>query len=103
MEIATFFSEAPISKDIELNGIKFHLEHGDRFMYSINLEDYIKSTNYDVILFGHTHKHLAKKIGNTLLLNPGSLTKPRDETRGSYLIINIDDKTNELTYKFITL
>jgi len=29
------------------------------------------SGHYDIVIFGHTHKALIKKIGNTLLINPG--------------------------------
>jgi putative phosphoesterase len=29
------------------------------------------SGHYDIVIFGHTHKALIKKIDNTLLINPG--------------------------------
>ncbi|MBD3351403.1 MAG: YfcE family phosphodiesterase, partial [Candidatus Lokiarchaeota archaeon] len=35
------------------------------------VEALAKSSEYDVILKGHTHERLYKKIGNTLVVNPG--------------------------------
>ena len=32
---------------------------------------YAASGNYDIIIFGHTHKPVSQREGNTLLLNPG--------------------------------
>ena len=52
-----------------------------------NGEEYIKNLNVDIFLFGHLHKQLAFKIDKTLVLNPGSLNRPRDNSKGSYLIL----------------
>ncbi|MFA6755734.1 MAG: metallophosphoesterase family protein, partial [Bacilli bacterium] len=56
-----------------------------------------------IFLFGHTHEKLETKVGNTYLFNPGSLTYPRDSNTGSFLVINIDEKTNEIKWKFIDI
>lgn len=93
-----FLSDAPVKKDVEYNGLKFHLEHGDRLAFS-NFSEYIKSLNCDVFLFGHTHKKFEKYIDNILVLNPGSLTRPRDGNKGSYLILTIDKQKN-IKYEF---
>ncbi len=84
--------------DLTINDIKIHLEHGNRINYSY-FEKYIKNLNVDIFLFGHLHKQLAFKIDKTLVLNPGSLNRPRDDSKGCYLILNIKNK-NDITYKF---
>lgn len=38
-------------------------------------------------IFGHTHKALIDEAGGIRFINPGSLTKPRDGSDGSYSII----------------
>ena len=43
---------------------------------------------------------MVRKINNTILLNPGSLTRPRDGDKGSYLIITLE-KDKEIKYEFI--
>lgn len=47
-------------------GRKFLLVH-----YHFSVGKYAASENYDVIIFGHTHKPELRKKGKTLVLNPG--------------------------------
>jgi putative phosphoesterase len=43
-----------------------------------NLEDFFKRKNIHILIFGHTHQPLIKGTPyNTLLINPGSPTKPK--------------------------
>jgi len=35
-------------------------------------DDYLKDFEYDVLIVGHTHQVFAEKLGNTLVINPGS-------------------------------
>ena len=39
------------------------------------------------VCFGHTHVPMCEDFSGITLLNPGSLSKPRDNTNGSYAII----------------
>jgi len=32
----------------------------------------------DIVLYGHTHQQLARRIGNVLVINPGSAGEARD-------------------------
>ena len=64
-------------------------------MFYENLEAILKERNSNINKF-------AKEIGNTYVFNPGSLTRPRDSSLGSYLILEIKDKNN-ITYKFKTV
>jgi putative phosphoesterase len=34
--------------------------------------DHIKEDDFDVLVVGHTHQVFAEKLGNTLVINPGS-------------------------------
>lgn len=81
-----FLSDKPLKKDITINNIKFHLEHGNLINYTY-FDEYIENTNCDVFLFGHLHKKMSLKVNNTLVINPGSLTKSRDDSKGSYVVI----------------
>ena len=93
-----YFVDCKERKDIEINGVKFHLEHGHKLNYQY-LDVIINNTNCDVFLFGHLHKKINTKIANTFLLNPGSLTKPRDDNKGSYLVITFQNK-EDLKFEF---
>lgn len=39
------------------------------------------------VLFGHTHQALIEEANGIRLINPGSLTQPRDGSSGSYAIV----------------
>lgn len=94
------FNDLPKIREIEIEGLKIHLEHGDSFRFMTNPTKYVESLDCDIFLFGHTHKKLSEKINNKYIFNPGSLTRPRDGDKGSYLIIEIKDK-KVLSYKFV--
>lgn len=74
------------AKDIILNGIKFHLEHGH------HLEE--ASTMAKVILFGHTHIPLMERRGTHIYLNPGSVSIPKNNSQRSFMIL--EDQTIQL-------
>ena len=57
----------PVSLDVELHGIRFHLEH-------IPTK---RPPRCDVFLHGHTHVPRDETIGNVRFLNPGCITRPR--------------------------
>ena len=97
-----FFSSLSRELDFELDGHNFFVTHGHHFLVSMDLEN-IKSEavarGADVVIFGHTHKPVAKNIDGIYLFNPGSLSYPRQEgRRPSYLLLSIDDD-GEITYE----
>lgn len=98
-----FLSDAPIFKDIPTPYGIIHLEHGNHIPYT-TFDEYVKSKNCFIFLFGHTHQKYQGKVNETLVLNPGSVSKPRDSNKGSYLILDINSKTDiKVTFKEIDL
>ena len=96
-----FFLNYPIYKDITIQNVKFHLEHGTT-LNKYNIEKRVESTLCDVFLFGHTHRRFAQKFKDVLILNPGSTSLPRDGKEGSFLLITFTTK-EDLKYEFIPL
>ena len=48
-------------------------------------------------IFGHTHVPLLAQCGDVLVMNPGSLSRPRQPGyRPTYILLRIDDRTGEL-------
>ena len=72
-------------KTIEVNGIKVTLTHGH--IYNRNN---LPENCGEIFLSGHTHVGMIEKIGDKIIANPGSISKPRGGTKKSYIII--DDK-----------
>ena len=52
---------------------------------------------FDIAMFGHTHRPFYENKNGLILLNPGSLSYPRQENRlPSYAVMNIDDETQNI-------
>lgn len=76
-------------RTIEINGIKVTLTHGHIYNRSN-----IPENCGDIFLSGHTHVGMIEKIGDRIIANPGSISKPRGGTKKSYL--TIDEEKVEL-------
>ncbi len=96
------YNDLPLEKDVEIEGFKIHMEHGNSFNFMIDTTNYIKSKKCDIFLYGHTHVKYAKKIGKTFVFNPGSITRPRNSEIGTYLLLYLT-KDLPIEYEFKTL
>ena len=46
----------------------------------------------DVVMFGHTHRPCLEESGGIVVLNPGSISYPRQEGRAAtYMTIELDE------------
>ncbi len=88
--------------DIVIDGLRFGIYHGTSEKLR---EAAIKSGIYDVFIHGHTHKRREDKIGQTLVLNPGTAHKKIKSASGLFEgeggIMTFDTQTKE--YKYVTL
>ncbi len=52
-----------------------------------------KGQGCDIVMFGHTHRPLLDYSRDIIVVNPGSLSYPRQEGRKpSYVVMEIDEK-----------
>ncbi|WP_458208395.1 metallophosphoesterase [Haladaptatus sp. NG-SE-30] len=70
------YERLPATRTFEENGVRFALTHR-RDGGSTGLELFGRERDADVVVFGHSHRHLARHAGAVLLLNPGSYARPR--------------------------
>lgn len=49
-----------------------------------------QEVNANIVCFGHSHLLGVEMIGNTLYLNPGSLTAPRGRNEKSFMVVELD-------------
>ena len=54
---------------------------------------------YDVVFLGHTHHKMVRRVGKTLLCNPGSLGQQRDGLGCSYVVF--DTVSRKLEFRII--
>ena len=65
-------------KTIDINGIKVTLTHGH--IYNRNN---LPENCGEIFLSGHTHVGMIEKIGDKIIANPGSISKPRGGSKKS--------------------
>ena len=89
-----FFSRLPKEKEIMLGGYRTLLTHGHSYRVSFTtelLKEDARVRGFQIAMFGHTHKPLVDRSGPVTLINPGSISYPRqDGRRPSYILMEID-------------
>ena len=70
--------------EMKIMGKNFVFTHGHKY----NLDHPIEEI--DVLVYGHFHTHFIKKKENTLYINVGSISFPRNGTHHSYAVIDDD-------------
>ena len=89
-----FFSRLDREREIDIAGHKAFITHGHYYGVSMGPEglvDEAKCRGCDIAMYGHTHRRFLDVIDGVTVLNPGSLSYPRQEgRRPSYMIIHVD-------------
>ena len=99
-----FFAPYPREKVIEAGGVRIFMCHGHNYGVSYGtqrLAEAARQQNCQVAMYGHTHCPDIEEYGDVTVVNPGSISYPRQKNRRpSYMIMNIDDqgKTSFLLY-----
>ncbi|QBD88410.1 phosphodiesterase, partial [Clostridium tetani] len=76
----------PIMSDYSIilyNNRRLFLTHGHIY----NKNNLPTISNGDVFIYGHTHVPLAEKINNIFIINPGSITFPKENTPHCYGVL----------------
>ncbi len=94
-----FRSDSPLELQLDLEGKHFLLLHGHQY-YSLNSLMYSgEEVHADMVLYGHTHIPDLSANGAMLLLNPGSLSRPRGGSVESCALVLLDRK--DISVRFI--
>ena len=88
-----FFTDLPKEEEFYLGGQKVFLTHGHSYYVTLDPEyiwDEAQARQADIVMYGHTHRPFFAQKGGVTVLNPGSISFPRQENRkASYMIIEI--------------
>ena len=90
-----FFSELPREEKVGFGKYRILVTHGHNYGVSMDtemLKEEAKSGGYNVVMYGHTHKPSIDMSDPAItILNPGSLSYPRQSGRKpSYIMMDID-------------
>ena len=92
-------SDEPLERIVDLGGKRFLLLHGHQYYFTDALLYRGEEVRADMVLYGHTHVPDLSADGTRLLLNPGSLSRPRGGSVDSCALILLDG--NDLNVRFI--
>lgn len=91
-----FRSDLPTQEIIEVEQYRILVTHGHQFYVNFGierLEEYCREQNIQVAMFGHTHRPYLQIEEGLTILNPGSISYPRQSDRKqTYLIMEIDEQ-----------
>lgn len=84
---------------LKINSFHILMIHGDKYYNNKNsikeiFDKIIEDFDFDICLFGHSHKYLYKEYKNKIFINPGSIGLPNDSPTYKYCIIEIEDKVH---------
>lgn len=91
-----YFADYPPSRIIELAGHRILMAHGHGYYVNFgtrDLEADALANDCDITIYGHTHRpQIDESNPELLILNPGSLSYPRQEgRRKSYMVMNLEE------------
>ena len=93
-----FFDSLPEEEEFMIGSHRAYLTHGHHYYISVGtemLKSEAKARGFDIVFFGHTHKPLIERDENLLIINPGSMSYPRQEgRRNSYVLMEVDADGN---------
>lgn len=72
--------------NILYNGKRLFLTHGHLY----NRENLPKLSKGDVLIYGHTHVPVAEKQDDIFIINPGSISMPKENNPNSYGVLEDD-------------
>ncbi|MGN0203213.1 MAG: metallophosphoesterase [Coprococcus sp.] len=91
-----FFSRLPREKVIQLGKHKIFMTHGHNHYVNYGnerLREAARQNGCDFVFFGHIHRPVYDMDEDVTVVNPGSISLPRqDNRRPSYAMVDVDRK-----------
>jgi putative phosphoesterase len=95
-EYRRLLADSPAHLRLALDGLRIAMYHGSPWdpLAEYVYPDYahferFAGLNVEVVVLGHTHRPMVRRLGGCLLVNPGSCGQPRDgDPRASYAVLD---------------
>lgn len=93
-----FFADLPDEVTFTLGKLNCLLTHGHMYCVNAGYETIRRegrARGVDIVIFGHTHRPLIEMEKDLMVINPGSISYPRqDGKKCTYVIMEMDRKGN---------
>lgn len=90
-----YFSDLPKGLVFDIFNYKIMVTHGHNYGVSMStdgLREEARLRGVQIVLFGHTHRPFVEEKNGIVLMNPGSLTYPRQANhKASYILMEIEE------------
>ena len=100
-----FYSVLPDDEEVQIGDYKIFMTHGNRYYVSMGterLKQEAMKRGAQIAMYGHTHQPDIDLDDDVMVVNPGSLSFPRqDGRRASYIIMHIDEENVDFELKYV--
>ncbi|MBO4337073.1 MAG: metallophosphoesterase [Lachnospiraceae bacterium] len=97
-----FFSRLPSELELDIEDRHVFITHGHGYGVSMGTERLVEealSRRADIVMYGHTHRPVIEKEGDLWIINPGSLSYPRQEGHEPTYIVMMVEKGREPDFR----
>lgn len=100
-----FYSALPNEEEVQIGEYKIMMTHGNRYYVSMGTERLKQEAirrGARIAMYGHTHQPDIDLDEKVMVINPGSLSFPRQEGRkATYVIMQIDEENVNFELKYV--
>jgi putative phosphoesterase len=87
-------SDIPVTREVELFGLKLFMIHNRKQMQE-------PVPDYDIVVYGHSHKYAEEYKNGVCYFNPGSCGPRRFHQEVTMAILTVDDETKQFAFEKI--
>ena len=85
----------PFSKVVQIEQYTAFLTHGHKYggKWGIDaMKEDARANGAGILMFGHTHEPMIEPYGDVVVLNPGSISQPRQEGhQPTYIVMTVEE------------
>ena len=94
-------SEYPEDLTVDIKGVRFFVAHGHHHNVKMTLDPITYQASEQqatIVCHGHSHLAHATKMGNQIVINPGSIRLPRGRQKETYAILSWDNHNYKVNF-----
>lgn len=101
-----YFSDLPREKEVQLGKYRVLVVHGHQYCVNLGHQALVEEAverGVDMVMYGHTHRPVISQERGVTVVNPGSLTYPRQEGKCPSYVLMETDRSGEAGFQIFYL